>query len=41
MVGSAFTDEELVAAILGIHVLDHIIVAKTGHYSYQQAGLIQ
>jgi len=29
------------AKILGIRVLDHIIVAKTGHYSYQQAGLIQ
>ncbi len=37
----ALTDEELVSAILGIHVLDHIIVTKTGHYSYQQAGMIQ
>lgn len=29
------------AKILGIRVLDHIIVTKTGHYSFQQAGLIQ
>lgn len=37
------THEQLAQAakILGIRVLDHIIVTKTGHYSYQQAGLIQ
>lgn len=28
------------AKILGVRVLDHIIVAKTGHYSYRQAGRI-
>ena len=27
--------------ILGIRVLDHIIVAKKGHYSFQEAGLIK
>ena len=27
------------AKILGIRVLDHIIVAKTGHYSFQETGL--
>jgi DNA repair protein RadC len=27
--------------ILGISVLDHIIVTKKGHYSYQEAGLIK
>jgi type I site-specific restriction endonuclease len=27
--------------ILGISVLDHIIVAKKGYYSFQEAGLIQ
>ena len=28
------------AKILGIKVLDHIIVSKKGHYSFQEAGLI-
>ncbi len=28
------------ANILGIRVLDHIIIAKTGYYSFQAAGLI-
>jgi|GEM_PF-1865062 len=37
---SALTDQELVAAILGIRVLDHIIVSKKGHLSFQKAGLI-
>jgi len=27
------------AKILGIRVLDHIIVAKTGQYSFREAGL--
>ncbi|MBN2372702.1 JAB domain-containing protein [bacterium] len=27
--------------ILGIQVLDHIIVARKGHYSFQEAGLIR
>lgn len=29
------------AKILGIRVLDHIIVARSGHYSFQEAGLIE
>ena len=37
---TALTDEELVAAILGIRVLDHIIVTRKGHHSFQEAGLI-
>ena len=37
---SALTDEELVAAILGIRVLDQIIVTRQGHFSFQEAGLI-
>jgi DNA repair protein RadC len=28
------------AQILGLRVLDHIIVTRKGHYSFQQAGLI-
>ncbi len=28
------------AEILGVRVLDHIIVTKKGHYSFQEAGLI-
>ena len=28
------------AKILGIRVLDHIITAKTSHYSFQGAGLM-
>ncbi|MBM4149579.1 MAG: DNA repair protein RadC [Lentisphaerae bacterium] len=28
------------AKILGIRVLDHIIVARTGHYSFQETGLV-
>ncbi len=37
------THEQLTEAakILGLRVLDHIIVAKTGYYSYQKTGLIQ
>ena len=37
------THEQLTQAakLLGIRVLDHIIVTKTGYYSYQQSGLIQ
>jgi DNA repair protein RadC len=27
--------------ILGIRVLDHVIVAKKGYYSFQEAGLIK
>jgi DNA repair protein RadC len=27
--------------ILGIRVLDHVIVARKGHYSFQEAGLIR
>jgi DNA repair protein RadC len=36
------TQEQLVQAamILGIRVLDHVIVSKKGHYSFQDAGLI-
>ncbi len=26
--------------ILGIEVLDHVIVAKTGHFSFRESGLI-
>jgi len=29
------------ARILGIRILDHLIVARTGHYSFQEAGLMQ
>ncbi len=29
------------ATILDIRVLDHIIVAKNGYYSFQEVGLIQ
>ena len=28
------------AAILGISITDHIIIAKTGHYSFREHGLI-
>jgi len=28
------------AQILGIRVLDHVIVSKKGHFSFQKAGLI-
>jgi DNA repair protein RadC len=28
------------AKILGINVLDHIIIAKKGLYSFQEAGLV-
>jgi len=38
---SALSDEELVAAILGICVLDHIIISRKGYYSFQEAGLIK
>lgn len=38
---SALTDEELVAAIFGLRVLDHLMVTKKGHYSFLKAGLIQ
>ena len=36
------THEQLTEAgkILGLRVLDHIIVSKTGYYSFQEAGLI-
>jgi DNA repair protein RadC len=27
--------------ILGIRVLDHIIVTRKGHYSFQESGLIK
>jgi DNA repair protein RadC len=27
--------------ILGLHVLDHIIISKKGHFSFQDAGLIK
>ena len=27
--------------ILGLRVLDHVIVSKKGHYSFQEAGLIR
>ena len=32
----------LVAAgeMMGVHILDHVIVAQTGHYSFQEAGQI-
>jgi len=29
------------AKILGLRVLDHVIVTKKGHFSFQEAGLIQ
>ena len=29
------------AKILGIRVLDHVIVTRKGHYSFQEAGLIR
>jgi DNA repair protein RadC len=37
------TQEQLVegAKILGIRVLDHVIVSKKGHFSFQEAGLIR
>jgi DNA repair protein RadC len=37
------THEQLAesAKILGLRILDHIIVAKRGHYSFQEAGLLQ
>ena len=36
------TQEQLVRAakILGIRVLDHVIVTKKGHFSFQEAGII-
>ena len=36
------TEEQLeeAAKILGIRVLDHVIVSKKGHFSFQEAGLI-
>jgi len=36
------TQDRLVQAakILGIRVLDHIVVGKKGHFSFQEAGLI-
>jgi len=27
--------------ILGLRVLDHLIVTRKGHYSFQEAGLIR
>jgi len=27
--------------ILGLRVLDHVIVTRKGHYSFQEAGLIK
>jgi DNA repair protein RadC len=27
--------------ILGLRVLDHVIVTREGHYSFQEAGLIR
>jgi DNA repair protein RadC len=38
---SALTDEELVAVILGLRVLDHVIVTRKGYFSFQEAGLIR
>ncbi len=37
------THEQLTEAgkILGLHVMDHIIVAKKGYFSFQKAGLIR
>ena len=29
------------AKILGLRVLDHIIVTRKGHYSFQEAGLVR
>ncbi|HPG00609.1 MAG TPA: DNA repair protein RadC [Kiritimatiellia bacterium] len=29
------------AGILGIHVLDHLIVSRKGHFSFQEAGLVR
>ena len=28
------------ASLLGLRVLDHIIVGRKGHFSFQEAGLI-
>lgn len=37
-----FVHNQLMEAsrILGVRVLDHIIVARKGHYSFQESGLI-
>jgi DNA repair protein RadC len=29
------------ARILGIRILDHVIVSKKGHFSFQEVGLIK
>ena len=29
------------AGILGIHILDHLIVSRKGHFSFQEAGLVR
>ncbi|MBI2947683.1 MAG: hypothetical protein HYY23_08545 [Verrucomicrobia bacterium] len=28
------------AKILGLRILDHVIVGKKGHYSFQESGLL-